>query len=662
MVGFGLLATPYPGREFDFSPSLLVSSGVCDELNATYVSVLLSAWTSLLFDSPLNSSCGIKPFKVVNAFYKDVMSRPIGETVRKYAKHFDDIASSAYLSGASPLTGDFLGDMRYTPVFKEYHTYFRTGDRRICTYLLSFFRFGKKARYVDAEFDSTAFRGWTEVEDRVNSFSVPDVTALRCIVRALLPDSFTSTPYPKFGPGAVSEDGIRGMIRKAGSLRSHPRLRMALKSVWFSRTGVDPSRVFPNWDSLQNQEFTSTEVSTLRFVPKDVTKARSICMEPNSFMYLQQMVLDWMVHAMEQGDIRKFVSLRDQAQSQIAALHGSTYGSVDTIDLSSASDSVHVDLVKAIFPREYLYWLLATRTSRVRLPDGTIRSVKKFAPMGSALCFPVQCIVFTSICLYAMLRHEGTVSSLSDELDPAVVKKFIRQRIHSQYDERTPYGKKFERLTVYGDDISCDSRVTEGVVLVLEQLGFRVNGDKSFKGSQAFRESCGVYAFNGQDVTPLTFKPSFFSRGIDALGIVSLIDLLNLAGDYGYRNLRRHLIQIVRYAPVKGYEYVQAKGRGNPIPYVTDRSLFGIYTVHSNGNPHLVKGWNSDWQRYEERGWGVRIGRFDTPDSKSSWDVEQYLYVQDQRRRRGGIQAEIYSLSRRVPQETRLHWVWSPVD
>lgn len=59
-----------------------------------------------------------------------------------------------------------------------------------------------------------------------------------------------------------------------------------------------------------------------------------------------------------------------------------------------------------------------------------------------------------------------------------------------------------EGILVYGDDVIVPSGYAANAMRILELFGLRVNRDKSFT-SGLFRESCGVDAFNGHDVTPV---------------------------------------------------------------------------------------------------------------------------------------------------------------
>lgn len=149
---------------------------------------------------------------------------------------------------------------------------------------------------------------------------------------------------------------------------------------------------------------------------------------------------------------------------------------------------------------------------------------------------------------------------------------------------------KFQPLRVFGDDILCDFRITQDVIDTLAKLGFTVNSEKSFTGSHAFRESCGVYAWNGEDVTPLRFKVQYFERSLSPKSAASLVDFANRAGDFGYVNLRRCIIHRVLEMPIEGLARISGEKRGirpwNPIRFTTDRNQFGIYTTQAR-NSHL---------------------------------------------------------------------------
>ena len=215
-------------------------------------------------------------------------------------------------------------------------------------------------------------------------------------------------------------------------------------------------------------------------VPKTLKTPRTISVEPSYMMLRQQSIAKPIMALLEAGCLG-FRSIRfsDQTVNRELAREGSVDGCLSTIDLSDASDLVSLDAVKSIFETcpSFLQYLLDSRSSRALLPDNSELTLKKFASMGSALCFPIEAMVFFTIALASMIHQSG----------------------------RSPSRKLLAQLTakiaVYGDDIIVPTETADGVMDWLEAFGLRVNHDKSFtKGF--FRESCGGDYYKGQDITP----------------------------------------------------------------------------------------------------------------------------------------------------------------
>jgi hypothetical protein len=161
------------------------------------------------------------------------------------------------------------------------------------------------------------------------------------------------------------------------------------------------------------------------------------------------------------------------------AKRGSLDGDLATIDLSSASDSVTLRLVTDIFgPSKLGRWLLATRSTHTLISDDVVR-IAKFAPMGSACCFPVQCLIFAGVILATHRRATRSSADLAD-------------------------------FRVFGDDIICPSSISYDVMENLVDLGFSVNTEKTYVTGD-YRESCGMDAWCGHDVTPLKIKSFGFN-------------------------------------------------------------------------------------------------------------------------------------------------------
>jgi len=564
--------------------------------NEDFLKFFVLSYMKLLCDSPLKDSHGDKPVGLYAAFYKRLTNIPLATTIKLFSSFSHEILSNEYSTGADSSTRVFHEFMKETPIFKEYLTWTKTGQPELLKYVLTFLLYGKKLEYTDDTFDATAFRGWLEVEEKLRTLVLgsDDVSILRNIIRVLLPPLQVDFLAPKFGPGKVAERGVEHVFDKLNSLRWHPRLAYAFAR---SRPGRGLDEGFSRCEAVEEQGDRSRDSARQKFVPKDITKSRTISMEPNLFMYFQQEVMRWMVNSMDHGLISRFVNLRNQSGSQQAALHGSTYFSTDTIDLASASDSVSVELVRSVFPPDYLFYMMATRSSLVELYDSSRTvSVYKFAPMGSAICFPTQCIIFTAVCIYAAMAVSSTESTGIKGFTENLIKKFIKTRFWRSRSSSTPFTGRFEPPVVYGDDIAVDSRTTDEVISILGRLGFTVNRSKSFTGSQSFRESCGVFAFEGEDVTPVLFRLPFFKRGNwDAKVYASFIGSINWLRDNKY-----HHVASFHLSALKSY------GFRSPLPFSTRREDFGMYTkcLHDFVYESHVR-WNADWQITEVRVQGI---------------------------------------------------------
>lgn len=630
-----------------------------DGRNCDQIALLVDSWLCLLADSPLNTNTqSQKPLRVFRDFRKWLLAGPLIARVKVLSQIGDEIIASCLATGSDANTGDFLVQMTETPVFKEYHTWFRNGDPRLLQYLLTFLYFGKKLDYEDPEMDATALRGWLEVEEKLSCLNLPAGATqdLRVIINHLIGDFRISDLRPKFGPGAVSEPGVRGNIRKSNTVRYHPKLdrfffgnpRLVMGA--YNGDGSHECWFLPEphlWDERAQH---SIDISTLRFVPKDVSKSRSICMEPNSFMFAQQALMSQIVQWFRTGPMSQFVDLRDQQRNRDLARFGSMTTEIDTIDLSSASDSVSTELIRKIMPVRLLHALLATRTSKVKMPDGSVVSVKKFAPMGSAVCFPTQCLVFTGITILAAMQVAEGMADARERLptkwlkDPAVsLKKLFSGKAGYHFVKG-----QFQPFAVYGDDIAVDTRITARLIHLLSMFGFSVNEKKSFTGGQAVRESCGGYYWNGEDVTPLRYTIARYASDRKAGHVASVISLCNRAGDRGYRNLRRLLIH-----------HGQSFG---PIRFVDhERDPWGVMSL-SPRNTTQRRRYNKFLQRDEVR---VLAGRYDErrdPRDSEFWGYNNYRYYRwwVEHGEGGGIPEFSFGALRYDTSGSRLCRRWMP--
>lgn len=224
--------------------------------------------------------------------------------------------------------------------------------------------------------------------------------------------------------------------------------------------------------------------SKLHAVLKDLTKPRLITAEPSENMFCQQNVRQFMYERVAHSWLGRFIKFDDQSQNRLLALRGSLDGSVATLDMRNASDSIECRVVGNTFRvnSTLLAALAATRTRFCDVSQGDdasrIVELNKYSTMGNATTFPVQSLVFLSAALACVSEHEV--------INPSCYK-----------GPRDDGGL----VSIFGDDIIVPTKVARTVVSLLECLALEVNVTKSFMEGP-FRESCGVDAFRGVDVTP----------------------------------------------------------------------------------------------------------------------------------------------------------------
>lgn len=665
-------------RQFTLDETLLLTNKVCDAQNVEYVAHAILSYLSLLDDSPLVVVHGPKPWVCYVALIKRLTHSPIRETVTEYAALAHRIMTGPTLTGTGNPRGEYVPEMAHTPVFKEYLEWWRGGSHELLTFVLTFLRFLKKMRYESDEFKANALRKWLETEEQLaqSTFEESDyMRLLRCVVHYLCGDLKIDLSAGKFGPGRVAQREIVGPFWKAMCLRFDKRLQRVLvdsrAACVFGSMGdaSDPFRYIAEAAGPLFSGASSKHAhSRLTFAAKDTSTARSICMEPNEYMFAQQLVLQGVNNAFQHSPIRRFVNLRDQSRNQRGAMYGSITGSLDTIDLSSASDTVHVNLVRMVFPRKWLYYLLGTRVAQVELPSGSVIRVNKFAPMGSALCFPTQCILFTAVVVTSMLewlarREFFTLPRQPGKSSDRRIERFLRRGVMSGYEVCKAHDlHRLEEPTVYGDDILCDSRVTEDVIRRLSQLGFLVNVSKSFTCSQSVRESCGKYYIEGSDITPFLYKPAWSMSGLTPARYDSLIGHVNEAWNSSYLNLRSSILRTLRHSRVLGKELKRGRVTfATPslaVPYTTDPNGYGVYVIRrAKLGIHRI---NRDLQLTEELTLRTRMKLAEPPDGSLDRH-EAYSYYRDTYARYDRDKLSESSHASYQPDDSRFELGWTPV-
>jgi hypothetical protein len=240
-------------------------------------------------------------------------------------------------------------------------------------------------------------------------------------------------------------------------------------------------------------------------VLKNSTSRRTITIEPMEHQFVQQGLNMLLREAISECNIlRNSLALTDQGANQKLALEGSLYDNWATIDLKSASDLLSVKLVETVFGHHGLFLdhMMDCRSPSVYSDRHVARNLGKFAGMGNALTFPVQSVCFAAISIAAILDCEG--------LSPT----YWNCRRASRH------------VRVYGDDIIIARKYAHQCVDWLHNVGLKVNVKKSFLGGN-FKESCGVEAFRGVDITPLYIRHRPDESSTDPNIIAGLVSLSN---------------------------------------------------------------------------------------------------------------------------------------
>jgi hypothetical protein len=368
----------------------------------------------------------------------------------------------------------------------------------------------------DKETTKTAFEAFVETNASTGSFgcdlggrSPILLDAVRRHVQSVMFLYRGSAFRPHHGPGAVTTSKDKWLHRYSTIESRFPQSDYF--ALYFNRDHCAQLE-----DSI-DQDIIEAKVIA---VPKDSRGPRLICVHPAEAIWIQQGVRHRLERAISHVRSsygpwpRGHVRFDDQAVNGSIALHSSKSRRYATIDMKEASDRISDILVQILFGRNYPDFGCC-RAQKFVIPQvGSFKNVRgnihSYAPMGNATTFPVQSLVFWAIC----------VASLQ------------RQGFHQP-------GAVF----VFGDDLCVPSECVEGVIHDLETFGLLVNKEKSF-WQGAFRESCGVDAFNGVDVTPIRWKTTIDAEHLT--GLLSLSDMAMRLRMAGYEEAASTTYQVLR--------------------------------------------------------------------------------------------------------------------
>jgi len=311
-------------------------------------------------------------------------------------------------------------------------------------------------------------------------------------------------------------------------------------------------------------------------VPKTQTTPRIIAIEPAAMQFAQQGVWRRLKESIEASPITGgHVNFTDQSVNQSLALQASRDGRMATLDMSDASDLVSLGHARLFFESDAALWHLvdACRSRAAELPDGSLIRLKKFASMGSALCFPVEALVFFTSIIALRLEQRGLFPS------------------------RASIAAMAKDVYVYGDDLIVPADEAPAICAGLESFGFKVNRRKSFWNGN-FRESCGVDAFRGELVTPVYLRSDVPADRSDVSGLLSVVATARQLEKAGYFRTARLLRE--------GVERLLG-----PLPVTPDDSPAIGWTCYSEAR--CPTRWNRKLMRKEMRAWVAYPVKQDDP-------------------------------------------------
>lgn len=341
----------------------------------------------------------------------------------------------------------------------------------------------------------------------------------------------------KHGPGAVS-DGVFGEYKY-----SFPTWSDRLESVFPYADFAVANYACVEEESLEDARvrgFLQEPSARLHAVPKTIKVPRLIASEPASHQWCQQAVRDFFYSRVTHTFISQFLTFRNQSVNGELAKEASLCQSHSTIDLSSASDRISCWHVERLFRRSpsLLQALQSCRTETIEQNicrySPRLYKLRKYSTMGNATTFPVQSLFFLTLALASVLNTRKLKVTMRNIVD---------------------LGDR--EVRVFGDDIVIPTDCSDVLIGLLKTLSMRVNDSKTFTGGN-FRESCGVDAFSGEDVTVTSILeiPSNTSPN----SIISTVDAHNNMQSAGYFCTAAY---IRKTAGFKGYKKIREVRHGD---------------------------------------------------------------------------------------------------
>lgn len=220
------------------------------------------------------------------------------------------------------------------------------------------------------------------------------------------------------------------------------------------------------------------------------------------------------------------LDLRNQeACNQLLAREGSLSQKFATIDSTSASDTISMELCARILPAHMYKMLCFFRCSHTAVPGkGRVR-LGMMSEMGNGFNFALQIVIFGAL-IRATYRQAGVKPGLA--------------------------GQPNSTWGVYGDDMVVLSTMSRRVLNYMELCGFMPNRGKTYVEGR-FRESCGADFIDGIFVRGVYIKRLKTNEHL----YVAINSLLHWSAQHeiplptAVRYLRRHLKGHMYLVPIE---------------------------------------------------------------------------------------------------------------
>jgi hypothetical protein len=337
---------------------------------------------------------------------------------------------------------------------------------------------GKLETSYTKQQEKAALDGFRDRQRRLGKTKLPPnhpvlLRAQRLLTR-MLKRCDLSVITPGHGPGGVAEGYDRF---ERWDIRAWPKRA----ERWYP-FHVYGSQSFQALCAQGAPVMVSDSITKCSLVPKDFKGPRLISSESAATQYLQQGQMKLLMQFVDSHWLMgRSIRFRDQTHNQDRCSTAYEDGAA-TLDLSNASDTVSAALVWYLLAGvpKLRSQLFCTRSQYMDVQGERIR-ITAFSPMGSAVCFPVETLVFWSLSM-ASVRHVQH-HWCDGSKDPTLPSE----------------SEMASAIAVFGDDIIVPDYALAVLIGTLTEVGCEVNTSKTCYQTP-FRESCGAEYFNHTDV------------------------------------------------------------------------------------------------------------------------------------------------------------------